>query len=146
VLHPMDAKMQLAHVVIAGFHGEDAAKKASDEFRRVFRERQAPSEVAEYRIRLLPSGNIIVSKKHKDVASSVTLSSAELSNPVRWTKLVVSLGVLDSNSEAERLLKQGGFELDGQRVEDVKREIDLSKPGRFLLRAGKKKFLRIVVE
>ena len=49
-------------------------------------------------------------------------------------------------SEAERLIKQGGVEIDGQRVEDVKREIDLSKPREFLLRAGKKKFLRIVVE
>jgi tyrosyl-tRNA synthetase len=37
-------------------------------------------------------------------------------------------------------------ELDGQRVEDVKRDIELSKPAEFLLRAGKKKFLRIVVE
>ena len=43
VLHPMDAKMQLAHNIIAGFHGEEAARKASDEFRRVFRERQAPA-------------------------------------------------------------------------------------------------------
>src|SRR6202050_1648207 len=39
-LHPMDAKMQLAHAVIAGFHGEDAAKKATEEFQRLFRDRQ----------------------------------------------------------------------------------------------------------
>src|SRR5271167_1605846 len=39
VLHPMEAKMQLAHAIIAGFHGEDAAKKAAEEFQRVFRER-----------------------------------------------------------------------------------------------------------
>ena len=45
VLHPMDAKMQLAHNIIAGFHGEEAARKASDEFRRVFRERQSPSQM-----------------------------------------------------------------------------------------------------
>jgi tyrosyl-tRNA synthetase len=43
-------------------------------------------------------------------------------------------------------MKQGGVELDGARVDDVKREINLSKPGEFLLRAGKKKFLRIIVE
>jgi tyrosyl-tRNA synthetase len=58
----------------------------------------------------------------------------------------VSLGELESNSEADQLIKQGGVEVGGQRVEDVKREIDLSKPAEFLLRAGKKKFLRIVVE
>jgi tyrosyl-tRNA synthetase len=58
----------------------------------------------------------------------------------------VELKLATSRSEAERLIKQGGVELDGQRVEDVKRDIELSKPAEFLLRAGKKKFLRIVVE
>jgi tyrosyl-tRNA synthetase len=37
-------------------------------------------------------------------------------------------------------------ELDGARVSDVKHEVDLTKAREFLLRAGKKKFLRIVVE
>jgi hypothetical protein len=31
-------------------------------------------------------------------------------------------------------------------VEDSRKDIDLSKPAEFLLRAGKKKFLRIIVE
>src|SRR6266849_1344287 len=43
VLHPMAAKTQLAHIIVAGFHGEPAAKKAADEFQRIFRERQAPA-------------------------------------------------------------------------------------------------------
>jgi tyrosyl-tRNA synthetase len=120
VLHPMDAKMQLAHNIIAGFHGEEAAKKAAEEFRRVFRERQAPEEAPRH---VLPRGK-----------------------PKRLTALLVELQLAPSRSEAERLIKQGGVELDGQRVEDVKREIDLSKSGEFLLRAGKKKFLRIVIE
>ncbi len=88
----------------------------------------------------------MLSKQHADVQSSVTVSSADLPSPIRWTKLLVSLGVLESKSEAERLLKGGGFEIDGNRVDDVKRELDLSKRGQFLVRAGKKKFLRIVVE
>src|SRR5713101_1447030 len=43
-LHPMDAKMRLAQEVIAGFHGADAARKAAENFQRVFRDRQAPEE------------------------------------------------------------------------------------------------------
>jgi tyrosyl-tRNA synthetase len=43
-------------------------------------------------------------------------------------------------------VKQGGVELDGERVLDVKMEVDLANPREFLLRAGKKKFLRIIVE
>jgi len=37
-------------------------------------------------------------------------------------------------------------EIDGTRVDDARRDMDLSKPAEFLLRAGKKKFLRVVVE
>lgn len=120
VLHPMDAKMQLAHTVIAGFHGEEAAKRASDEFRRVFRERQAPDEAPRH-----------------------TLLQG---TPKRLSALLVELKLASSRSEAERLMKQGGVELEGVRVDDVKREIDLSKPGEYLLRAGKKKFLRLIIE
>src|SRR6266704_1395942 len=42
--HPMDVKIELAREVISGFHGVAAAKKAADEFQRVFRDRQAPEE------------------------------------------------------------------------------------------------------
>jgi tyrosyl-tRNA synthetase len=125
-LHQMDAKMQ--------------------EFLRVFRERRAPTDVFEYRIRLLPGGSVTLSKRQGDSASSVTVSPGTIVNPGKWTRLLVSLGVVESISEADRLVKQGGFEIDGKRVDDVKRDVDLSKPAEFLLRAGKKKFLRIVVE
>lgn len=120
VLHPMEAKMQLAHTVILGFHGEEAAQKARDEFQRVFRERQAPEE-----------------------APRVTVPRGA---PKRLSALLVDLNLAPSRSEAERLMKQGAVERDGVRADDVKMEIDLSKAGEFLLRAGKKKFVRVVVE
>jgi tyrosyl-tRNA synthetase len=120
VLHPMDAKMQLAHYIVAGFHGEDAAKKASEEFRRVFRDRQSPEDAP---IHKLPA-----------------------SDPKRLSALLVELKLASSRSEAERLIKQGGVEVGGTRIDDVQKQIDLSKPSEFLLRAGKKKFMRIVVE
>jgi tyrosyl-tRNA synthetase len=119
-LHPMEAKMQLAHAIIAGLHGEDAAKKASEEFQRVFRDRKAPEEAPQKRV-------------PRDGAK-------------RLAVLLVELGLAESRSEAERLIKQRAVEIDGERTADVKLEIDLSKPREFLLRAGKKKFLRIVVE
>ncbi len=58
----------------------------------------------------------------------------------------MTLGLAASVSDAERLVKQGAVEIDGQRVDDPRKEIDLSKPGDFRLRAGKKKFVRVVVE
>jgi tyrosyl-tRNA synthetase len=120
VLHPMETKMQLAHAIIAGFHGEEAAQKATDEFQRVFRDRQAPEEVAE---RKLPRDGM-----------------------KRLSVLLVDLKLAPSRSEAERLIKQGGVEIDGERVADVKKELDFTQPGNYLLRAGKKKFLRVVID
>ena len=120
VLHPKKGKMELAHTIVAGFHGEDAAKKAGEEFERVFSGRQAPEEAPRQKVRR--------------------------SEPKRLAVLLVELKLAASRSEAERLIKQGGVEIDGRRVDDVRHEINLQKPGEFLLRAGKKKFLRIVVE
>src|SRR5713226_1191110 len=120
VLHPMAAKTQLAHVIVAGFHGEAAAKKAAEEFQRVFRERQAPEEAPVHKL--------------------------ARSGAKKLTALLVELEMAASRSEAERLIKQGGVEMDGVRAKDVRKEVDLSKPGEFILRAGKKKFLRVIVE
>ena len=120
VLHPMDAKMQLAHTIITSFHGEEAARAARDEFQRIFRDRQTPEDVPE-----------------KKLARS-TLT--------RVSTLLFISDLAPSRAEAERLIKQGAVEIDGERIADVKKEIDLSRSVSFLLRAGKKKFLRIVVE
>jgi tyrosyl-tRNA synthetase len=119
-MHPMDIKMRLAQEVIAGFHGGEAAAKAGEEFQRVFRDRQAPEEAP---VRRLPRGP---AKK--------------------LTALLVELHAIASRSEAERLIKQGGVEIDGARVDDPRRDVDLGKSREFLLRVGKKKFFRIVVE
>jgi tyrosyl-tRNA synthetase len=119
-MHPMDIKMRLAQEVIAGFHGGEAAAKAGEEFQRVFRDRQAPEEAP---VRRLPCGP---AKK--------------------LTALLVELHAIASRSEAERLIKQGGVEIDGARVDDPRRDVDLGKSREYLLRVGKKKFFRIVVE
>jgi tyrosyl-tRNA synthetase len=119
VLHPMDAKIQLAQEVIAGFQGKDAARKAAENFQRIFRDRQAPEEAP---IKKVPLGP-----------------------PKKLTALLVELQLVPSKSEAIRLIEQGGVEIDGARVDDARKEVDMSTPREFLLRAGKKKFVRVVV-
>ena len=119
-LHPMDAKMKLATEVVSGFQGADAGKRAAQHFQRVFRDREAPAEAP---VRKIPRG------RTKKLGA-----------------LLVELELAPSKSEAERLIKQGGVEIDGARVNDFRKDIDFSRPSEFLLRAGKKKFLRIVVE
>jgi tyrosyl-tRNA synthetase len=119
-LHPMDAKMRLAEEIVSGFHGPDPARKAAENFQRVFRDRQSPSDVPTQKIPTGPPKKLIV--------------------------LLVELKLAPSKSEAERLIKQGAVELNESRVDDPRADLDLTKPAQFLLRAGKKKFLRLIVE
>jgi tyrosyl-tRNA synthetase len=146
-LHPMDAKMQLAHNIIAGFHGEEAARKASDEFRRVFRERQAPDASKEYWITYESSGKARITKHDK---SNNTSGHTELIIPPngrdRWTRLFVSLGEIQSRSEAERLIKQKAVEINNATITDLSSEIDFTKRATFMVRVGKKNFFRLNVE
>jgi tyrosyl-tRNA synthetase len=119
-LHPMDAKMRLAREVIADFHGTDAAEKAAENFQRVFRDRQAPAEMP---VVTLPQGEI-----------------------KQLNAFLVERKLVDSKSEADRVIKQGGVEVDGVRVEDPRKIMPTYKVGEFTLKVGKKKFLKVVIE
>ncbi|HLZ52463.1 MAG TPA: tyrosine--tRNA ligase [Candidatus Acidoferrum sp.] len=119
-LHPMDAKMRLGQEVVSGFHGAEAGKKAAGNFQRVFRDREAPTEVPVRKIPRGPAKKLIA--------------------------LLVELELAPSKSEAERLIKQKGVEINEAPVDDFRKELDLSQPAEFLIRAGKKKFVRLVVE
>ncbi len=117
VLHPMDAKMQMAHTIVAGFHGEAAAREAADEFRLVYRDRKAPTDMPEMKL--------------------------------AWGKrplhlLLTEAGLASSRSEAERLIKQGAVEVNGEIAKEVKHAIALNPGDLLSLRVGKKKFLRVV--
>lgn len=117
--HPMEVKIGLAQEIIAGFHGDAAATHAADEFRQVFQKRGAPSDVPEKKLK----------------AGLRPLNA-----------LLTEVGLAPSRAEADRLIKQGAVEIDGARVEDVRREVNLTSQKEILIRAGKKKFLRLVAE
>jgi tyrosyl-tRNA synthetase len=117
VLHPRKAKVQLAHTIVAGFHGEDAAKKAGEEFDLVYSKRQAPSEMKTLR---------------------VTSQGA-----MKLTAMIPAVGMADSRAEAERLIKQGAVEWDEVRITNPAQVVS---PGEHTLRVGKKPAVRVVIE
>ena len=120
VLHPKKAKVQLAHSIVANFHGEEAAKKAADEFDQVFSKRQVPDE--------MPTIKVPVGEKKRIV------------------QLILEAGGASTLSGAGRLIVQGGVEFDGQPITFERAEVDTSVPSEKVLRAGKKTFVRVVVE
>jgi tyrosyl-tRNA synthetase len=133
--HPMDAKMELAREIVAGFHGSAAAEKAASEFQRVFRDRQAPTTVQELRLRRREG--------HLEYPGGVI--STATSSP-KWCQILAYLGQIESVAGAARLIEQGGLEVNDQIVRDPAAKLDPSQAATYDLRIGKKKFLRIVVE
>ncbi len=117
--HPMEVKMELASEIISGYHGEEKAEEAKEGFERVFRERQSP-----------------------EAARRVEMARGA---GKRLSAVLVELKMAGSRSEAERLIKQGGVEIDGVRVEEVTRELDMREAREYLVRAGKRKFVRVAV-
>jgi tyrosyl-tRNA synthetase len=117
VLHPKKAKMELAHIVVAQFHGEEAAVQAAAEFESVYGKRQLPSDMKEF-----------------------VLDTAKLS------KIICKYEFAASVAEAERLIKQGAVEIDGQRISDPAYAIDLKVPQTYTLRVGKKPPFRVIVK
>jgi len=137
-LHPMDLKMKLAQEVISDFHGEAPARKAAENFQRVFRDRQAPAEMMEIRLRRRPDGFL----------EAVTPDGTQqiISASPKWPQLLKYLSQADSISEAARTMEQGGLEINGRIVKDPMTKVDTSRSGSYEVRLGKRKFLRILID
>jgi len=117
VLHPKKAKMELAHNIVAGFHGESAAKAASEEWDRVYSKRQHPSVMVEY----------------------------DLKGNARLSRFMVEAGLAESRSDAERLIRQRAVEWDGQVIDDPAYSVDIDKRGEYILKVGKRPAVRVRV-
>ena len=143
-LHPMDAKMKLGEEVVSSFHGAEAGRKAAENFQRVFRDRQAPAEMEV--IRLKPMGSFIAVERPGGGSVREGTIKGLSSVSEKWSRILQSLGLASSVGEAERLIKQGGFEIDDQPIKDPTTKLNLTSPGSYKVRVGKKEFRRIVVE
>jgi tyrosyl-tRNA synthetase len=116
--HPMDIKKRLARTIVAGFHGEEAAKRADENWAKQFQRDETPDDLDEVA-----------------VAAGDVGWSAE-TGAVRLDKLLVQLGLAASSAEAGRLVKQGAVRLDGEPVQGTHARVPV--PGRVVVRAGKR--------
>lgn len=120
-LHPGEAKRRLAREVVALYHSADAASEAQARFDLVHREREIPDDVAEA---VIPD----------DLAKKEAI----------WLpRLLVSVALAGSNSDARRLIRQGGVRLDGEPVEDPDLEIPAGELEGKVLQVGRRKFVRL---
>ncbi|MBI3652446.1 MAG: tyrosine--tRNA ligase [Acidobacteria bacterium] len=114
--HPREVKAELGRRIVADFHSQSEAQMASDEFDKMFRERQTPTDIA------------------------------LIERPVEAIKLVKFLtneGLAPSVAEAQRLVRQGSVRLNNERINDVKLDVGANADEEILLQVGKLKFLRV---
>jgi tyrosyl-tRNA synthetase len=101
------------------WHGEAAARPAEAAFERVFVEKDLPDEIPE----------------------TVVSPDDAPAGHMKLVKLLVLTGLAESNSEARRLISQGGVMVDGGRSHDIDAVVTV-RTG-LVVRVGRRRFARI---
>ena len=112
--NPRDYKFQLATEIVSIYHGAKQAKKAADEFVKIFADKGKPTDIPEHKI------------------------SANRISPI---DLLVELNFSTSKSEARRLINGGGMRLNDEKVLSFKEELRIKSGD--IVQAGKRKFAKI---
>jgi tyrosyl-tRNA synthetase len=116
--NPRDVKMRLAQEMVARFHGADAARRAHDGFVARFQKGQLPDDMPEIEV-------------------------AGGGKAIGIPRLLKEAGLVESTSEALRLIRQGGVRIDGEKLEDPELEV---APGRsYVFQVGKRRIARVRV-
>ncbi|HUY09545.1 MAG TPA: tyrosine--tRNA ligase [Candidatus Dormibacteraeota bacterium] len=115
-LNPRDAKADLAEQLVSMLHDPPRARAAREEFFRVHRDHDLPSEIPE-----------------------VTIS---LRNGWDVRDLLVATGLAKSKGEAARLIQGGAVELAGDRIADWREPVTVA-PG-TVLKVGARRVVRLV--
>lgn len=106
-------KEELAFEIVKIYHGQEKAKKASENWEAVFRKGEIPEVVEEIKVK----------------------------NGESLKQLVYESGLAASLSESQRLIEQGAVSLDGKVLKDWKKKISLKKP--VVLKIGKHRFVKL---
>ncbi|WP_420427868.1 tyrosine--tRNA ligase [Algiphilus sp.] len=111
-LNPRDAKMMLGVEIADRFHGAGAGERAREAFIARFRDKGLPEQIPE-----------------------VTIAVDAGGAPLPW--VLREAGLVASNSEGQRQIKQKAVRLDQQRVEDAALRLEAGQ--RLLMQVGKRK-------
>jgi tyrosyl-tRNA synthetase len=118
--NPRDIKAKLAKEVVKLYHGEVAANRAEEEFNKVHRDKELPSDMPIFEI-----------DKNEHFILDVLFDS----------KLAVS------KNEAKRLVEGGGVEIisgeNKERINDWKKEVKLNHGD--IIKVGSRKFIKIIL-
>src|SRR5947207_2551868 len=117
--NPRDAKVELAQEIVARFHSQAAAAHALAEFEARFKQGALPEDMPE-----------------------VTLHTSGAGLPI--AQLAKQARIVESTSEALRLIQQRGLRVDGEVVADKSLTIPAGRT--VIIQAGKRKFDRLTCD
>ncbi|MFT4114699.1 tyrosine--tRNA ligase [Silvibacterium sp.] len=123
-LHPMEAKKRLARTIVAGFHSEEAALAADENWARQFQQKSDDVEGLE------------------EVAIAASDLNPDAENRIRVTKLLTASGLAASSSEADRKVKEGAVRIDGEVYKQA--QFALNGNVRITLRVGKRAKVAVI--
>ena len=112
---PRDVKARFAKEIVARFHDRSAADEAEAEFEQRFRHGMLPEDMPELKL--------------------------ELGGETSFAQLLKLAGLVESTSEANRLIEQGGVKVDGERLSD--RALKAVRGRTYVIQVGKRKFARV---
>ncbi|MGM0594677.1 MAG: tyrosine--tRNA ligase [Pseudomonadota bacterium] len=116
--NPRDIKFLLAEEIITRFHDAEAANKARESFIARFQKGAMPDEIPE-----------------------MTLTTADGALPI--ANLLRQAALVQSTSEALRMIQQGAVRIDGERIADKKLQITAGSC--HVYQVGKRRFARVTV-
>jgi len=117
--NPMEVKKRLGRAIITTYgYSEEEARQAEERWVAQFSRGELPDDIPD-----------------------VTVPASEL--PIQAARLLVITKLAPSMGEARRLIQQGGFTLDGEKVTDPRAELTVQSGQ--VLKAGKRKYGRVVV-
>lgn len=114
--HPKLVKESLAYEITARYHGVDKAEEARQGFNTVFADGGVPDDAPEY-----------------------ACDHGEASTPPVFLE---AAGLVKSRGEAKRLIKENALSVDGERCDDPNSPLPA---GSYIIKLGKKRFLRLIV-
>jgi len=120
--HPRTAKAALAKAIVRRYHNTKDAEAAAAEFDRIFKERELPDKIPDVQIPL-----------------------SELTDGKIWiARLIVLCGFAATNSEARRLVLQGGVSMNSKSIQDPTLNVEIETD--TIIKVGKRRFARIVLK
>jgi len=117
--NPMQLKKELAHEIVEEYHSEEDAVKARQEFESVFSKGNLPEDIP-----------------------VIEIAESDLEEGELWiVKLVAATGLVDSNSQARRMIKQGAVSINDDKYEKI--NLDIKVKDEMIIQIGKRRFAKI---